>query len=82
MNSPERVLVDIARRLTRTWASALAGEQSAAAWPHAYPLGRPSQADLEAEFPAAAGQATAWREWAAGRGVRLRTMERRVHGTI
>jgi hypothetical protein len=81
MKSPERVLIDIERRLTRTWASRLAGDESTAAWPHAFPLGRPSQADLEASFPAAAAQATGWREWAANRGVRLQTTERRVHGT-
>lgn len=84
MKSPDAVLLDVARRLARTWAfDAAAAIQPLAepAWPHEFPLGQPGAAELSSSFSSLAGAARSWREWARGRDVVLREKTRRVHGS-
>ena len=87
MKTPEQVLVDIERRLARTWADTVtldaqpgkpAGER---AWPHPFPLGQPTSADLAQRFSSVVTQVGAWRTWAREHHVDLTVRARRVVGT-
>jgi len=51
------------------------------AWPHEFPLGQPSAAELSGSFSALAAATRGWREWARGRDVQVRERVRRVHGS-
>jgi hypothetical protein len=53
----------------------------AATWPHTLALGRPSSADLGANFGTFIRQVHDWRTWAATQPVGLREQDRRVSGT-
>ncbi|GAA3348637.1 DUF2220 family protein [Amorphoplanes nipponensis] len=94
MKTIDQVLADIQRRLANTWPQSTtiapaelpsrAADQDqdpAAAWPHAFALGKPASAQLADNFAAAAAWAATWRSWSAGHDVALRTASRRVHGT-
>jgi hypothetical protein len=91
MKTTERLLADIERRLSPTWAHHIAAthsppqpqetQASPAAWPHAFPLGQPASADLAKEFAAVAAWAATWRAWSHAHGTTLRTRTRLVHGT-
>ena len=81
MKTPDQVVADIDRRLTRTWAATSAGDPDPAAWPHAFPLGQLTGAALDREFSVAAELTATWRAWAGARGVELRVRTRRVMGT-
>lgn len=52
-----------------------------ATWPHALPLGRPSSADLGADFGSFLRLVLDWRAWAGKHPVNLREQSRRVSGT-
>ena len=62
MKSPETVIGDIRRRLTGKWHADLAGDE--AAFPHAFPLGRPTTSDLRADYSAVHAQTVEWQDWA------------------
>jgi hypothetical protein len=91
VKSPAQLVDDVDRRLARTWASHLAGDSpaapeqetpsEAAAWPHAFPLGQPSSAELGGGFAAVANAVRQWRTWASAQQVELRLRTRRVMST-
>lgn len=80
MKTPDEVVIDVDRRLTRTWAGAVTGA-APDEWPHAFPLGQPDGRSLEAEFDRYARQARDWREWAAAHNVEIVWRQRHAHGT-
>ncbi|RFS40497.1 DUF3322 domain-containing protein [Micromonospora craniellae] len=53
----------------------------AASWPHDFPLGQPTSANLAKDFATAATWAAGWRAWSAAHDTPLRTRTRRVHNT-
>lgn len=53
----------------------------AAAWPHAFPLGRAKSADLAGRFAEVTRQVADWRAWARENGVAILEERRRVAGT-
>lgn len=87
MKTPELVLADVERRLARTWADAVVADASGKepldgpAWPHAFPLGQPTSADLAQRFSSVVGQVGTWRAWARQHDVALAFRARRVVGT-
>lgn len=81
MKTPEQVLVDVARRLSKTWAATLTDTIELSAWPYAFPIGEPSSAKLAADFTHAMQLAGDWRDWAAAHNLRLQCRDRRVAGT-
>jgi hypothetical protein len=81
MRTPEQLLADVERRLKNTWAAALAGTETAPVWPHAFPVGELTSAELATDFPATMRQVAAWRDWEAQHGTRLTYRTRRVSGT-
>ncbi|GAA0902744.1 Wadjet anti-phage system protein JetD domain-containing protein [Virgisporangium aurantiacum] len=91
MKTIERLLADIERRLSNTWAHHIASthyppqpqdaEALPAAWPYAFPLGQLASAGLARDFSAVAAWATNWRAWSHAHGTMLRTRTRLVHGT-
>lgn len=81
MKAPEQVLADVARRVKNTWAATLTGTAEVPAWPHEFPIGEPTSAELAADFPATMRLVAAWRAWEAHSGLRPRYRARRVSGT-
>jgi hypothetical protein len=81
VKTPEQVLLDIARRVRTTWAATLTGTGDQSAWPHAFPLGEPTSAELGADSAAMVAKVAAWRDWEAGHHLPLRYRARRVLGT-
>lgn len=92
MKGPAQLTADITRRLKRTWAQDITSEAldqppsesdpaAQAGWPHAFPLGRASSAELAAGFGDYLTELTHLREWAQQYGVTLTWDERRVAGT-
>lgn len=69
MKMPEAVTADIERRLRGRWHSHLVGTEEA--FPHAFPLGRPSAAELRADYAAVHVRILEWQEWARGHDVEL-----------
>jgi hypothetical protein len=62
VRTPEQVTADIERRLKDTWNTHL--ERSAGpSWPHIFPLGEPTKADLEREFSRYRNESLALRAW-------------------
>lgn len=80
MKTPEEVVADVERRLTRTWAGAVTGSASDE-WPHSFPLGQPDGRSLEAEFDRYARQSRDWREWSAEHNAEIVWRQRHAHGT-
>ena len=80
MKSPEQAVDDIARRLGRTWADTLVGDGEPT-WPHAFPLGQPTAAELAGNYTTAFDNVTRWRAWSAKHRVTLTVRTRRVMGT-
>lgn len=64
MKTPEDVVVDVTRRVSRTWAVTLARPEEDQAWPHQFPIGQPARTDLEREFGQLVTVASQWRAWA------------------
>lgn len=81
MKTPEQLLTDVARRVKNTWAATLTGTAEAPAWPHEFPIGDPTSAELAADFTATVHLVAAWRAWERQSGLRLRYRPRRVSGT-
>lgn len=81
MKAPAQVLVDVQRRLARTWAGTLTGTAEAPAWPHRFPLGQATKAELTAGFAATAQAVHRWREWAQDHQVQVDFQPRRVMRT-
>jgi hypothetical protein len=91
MKTIERLLADVERRLSTTWAHHIAAthgppqpkepETPPTAWPHAFPLGQLASADLAKDFATIAAWAVKWRAWSHAQGTTLRTRTRLVHGT-
>ncbi|SNS54508.1 hypothetical protein SAMN06309944_0730 [Micrococcales bacterium KH10] len=75
MKTPETIVAEIRRRLTAKWHSDIADNE--AAFPHSFPLGRPSASDLRADYATVHAQTVVWQDWARSRGVEL-TYETRL----
>jgi len=75
MKTPTQVVADITRRLTNNWHSHEAGGDQA--FPHAFPLGRPSAADLQGDYASFYERTVEWQDWAKANGVTL-TYQTRV----
>lgn len=69
MKTPAALISDIQRRLGSQWHLHLAGNGQA--FPHAFPLGRPSAADLRANYAAVHARTVDWQDWARRHGVEL-----------
>jgi hypothetical protein len=78
MKSHDAVLKDISRRLTAKWSSELAGDESA--FPHAFPLGRPSKDALLKDYSSILAQTVAWQDWARTHPVTLDYENRLAQG--
>ncbi len=74
MKTPQTVTEDIRRRLNVRWHECLAGK---AGFPHAFPLGRPTAADLRGGYAAVHSLTLQWQDWARLHDVDL-TYETRV----
>jgi len=62
MKTPAQVTADITRRLTNNWHTHIVGTQEA--FPHAFPLGRPTAADLKGDYAAFYSRTVEWQDWA------------------
>lgn len=69
MKTPATVVEDVKRRLAAKWHACLVGTESA--FPHAFPLGRPSAADLRGDYAAVHALTVQWQDWARRHGVEL-----------
>ena len=78
MKTPEAVVADINRRLTARWHTHLADDE--AAFPHAFPLGRPSATELKADYSAFHARTVAWQDWAHDHEVDLVYVNRTAKG--
>jgi hypothetical protein len=56
-------------------------DSSIGVWPHAFPIGQPTTAELTTSFPETVIKVGAWRSWAAQHSVTVQMRARRVHGT-
>jgi hypothetical protein len=68
MKTPQTVTEDICRRLSATWHECLDG---GAGFPHAFPLGRPTAADLRGGYAAVHALTIEWQDWARQNAVDL-----------
>lgn len=75
MKGPEAVVADIRRRLINKWHTDLVGDDTA--FPHSFPLGRPSASDLRADYTKVHAKTIVWQDWARSRGGEL-TYETRI----
>lgn len=80
MKNPTQVLADVTRRLRNTWHTDLTGHSTS--WPHAFPLGAVTKADLEGNFADFQQRVRDWRDYATANHLTLTTTSRRVHGTF
>lgn len=78
MKSPEAIVVDIRRRLAGRWHAHLVGDE--AAFPHAFSLGRPSAADLKADYATIHARIVEWQDWARANRVKLDYENRAAKG--
>lgn len=78
MKDSRQVVDDIRRRLSRTWHEDVAGTPH---WPHTFPLGQPTKADLETNFAEYQRAILHLRRWAAEQQLPLTTRTRVVQGT-
>lgn len=79
MKSTDQLVDDIARRLGNNWHTDLAGTTTS--WPHAFPLGTPTKADLDTNYATFHRSVVALQDWAKAHGVDLTYKNRRVLGT-
>lgn len=80
MKSPEQVVAEIGTRLGNRWHLGIAGLDPDG-WPYRVALGKPTQTELEADFPTARCWALDWTAWAERQGLVLIRQTRRVIGT-
>ena len=78
MKNSRHIADDVRRRLSRTWHEDVTGT---AHWPHTFPLGQPSKADLENNFGNYQREILHLRRWAAEQQLTLTTRTRVVQGT-
>jgi len=69
MKTPAEATADIKRRLANGWNSDLAGVE--AAFPHDFPLGRPSADQLRHDYSSVHALTVEWQRWSAQHGVEL-----------
>lgn len=69
MKTPAAVTQDIARRLSNRWHLDVTGSE--ATFPHVFPLGQPSAADLRADYAAVHSLTVQWQEWAKEHSIAL-----------
>lgn len=82
MKTPEQVIIDIERRLKNTWNTHLNHTMAVdPAWPHTFPLGAVTKADLERNFDKYRTESLTLRAWATQHGVDLTDAGRLVMGT-
>ena len=79
MKSIEDIRSAITRRLASTWQVDVAG--SGSSWPHEFPVGQVSSAELASDFGAANRRVAELRDWAVSSGLEVRSRSRRVQGT-
>ncbi|WP_461473283.1 Wadjet anti-phage system protein JetD domain-containing protein [Microbacterium sp. HJ5] len=78
MRTPAGVLRDVERRLQRTWAEEICGDEDAPRWPHRFPLSPTSSAALGEDFGAVVGAVSQWRAWASDHGAAIEDRSRRI----
>ncbi|HET9871906.1 MAG TPA: Wadjet anti-phage system protein JetD domain-containing protein [Propionibacteriaceae bacterium] len=78
MKSPEAVVADIRRRLAGKWHAHLSGDETA--FPHVFPLGRPSAGDLRADYASVHARTVEWQDWAKSNHVELGYENRAAKG--
>jgi hypothetical protein len=66
MKTPAQVTADITRRLSNNWHTHIVGTQKA--FPHAFPLGRPTATDLKGDYAAFYARTVEWQDWAKAHG--------------
>jgi hypothetical protein len=81
MKEPHQVLATAGNRLGRSWFHEVT-TGPCGDWPHSFPLGEPSNAELEADFAAIHRQAETWWRWAADQHATLEQTNRRVSGSL
>src|SRR5690349_1018809 len=88
MKTPDQIIQDVRRRLSGSWHAVVADELRPSPapgqgqpWPHSFPLGIPTGAQLEGGFAEYQQAALDWRGWAAARGLALQDTVRSVHRT-
>lgn len=69
MKDPSAVTADIERRMKTRWHTHLTGVSEV--FPHAFPLGRPTAAELKADYASFHARTLEWRNWACHHGVEL-----------
>ncbi|WP_422936268.1 Wadjet anti-phage system protein JetD domain-containing protein [Sinomonas sp. P47F7] len=79
MKTPAQVVREIERRLDKSWHLALGGDTSH--WPHSFPLGKPTRADLDGDFAAAQHWSFEWQDWARANHLDLAYQTRRAGAT-
>ncbi|WP_313811957.1 Wadjet anti-phage system protein JetD domain-containing protein [Glutamicibacter sp.] len=78
MKMPEDITNDIRRRLTARWHTDLSGVEQA--FPHRFPLGRPTAADLRQDYAAIHAKTVEWQDWARVHGIVLEYVNRSARG--
>lgn len=78
MKSAATLTADIRRRLQNAWHTHLVGAEPA--FPHAFPVGRPSAAQLRTDYAGVLTETVALQDWARGRGATLRYANRKATG--
>lgn len=79
MKTTDQLVGDIARRLGNNWHADLAGVTTS--WPHAFPVGTPSKADLGQNYAAFHRRVVALQDWAKAHSLAITYNNRRVLGT-
>lgn len=79
MKTPQQVVTDITRRLTNTWHTDTTSHSTS--WPHAFPLGKPTKADLDSNYGTFHRRIVEWQDWAKAHQVTLAYSNRAVLGT-
>jgi len=69
VKTPSTVTADIGRRLRNRWHRHLAGTEEV--FPHAFPLGRPTAAELKADYAGIHARTLEWQDWARYHDVEL-----------
>lgn len=78
MKTPAQVVADITRRLANNWHVHIAGGEPA--FPHAFPLGRPTAADLKGDYAFFYARTVDWQDWAKTHGAVLTYTNRVAKG--
>jgi hypothetical protein len=83
VKSVDEIRADVTRRLARTWTTALIAPTAAVigGWPHAFPLGQPTAAEMAGRFADVVRAGSELRAWASRHRLEVTVRARRVHGT-